>query len=164
MNIVNVRIDERLVHGIVATFWIPKLKIDRVICIDNKSAEEPMIKSALRMATPSHVYLSIIPLEKAINNLKEGKYGNERLMIIVKTPDILLNLRDAGIVFNEIVMGNLGIIDKSEERKSITNYLSVSKNDIKNFDALHELGVSLTIQLIPDDVPSDFYELMKVKI
>lgn len=163
MSIINVRIDERLVHGIVATFWLPKLKVDRVVCIDEESANNPMIKSALRMATPSHIFLSIIPLEKAVNNFKTNKYGNERVMIIVKTPDLLLKLQENKIDFDEVILGNLGVIKKKEGAVSITNYLNVTTTDRLIFEQLHNQGITLTSQLIPDDVPADFYEMMKAK-
>ena len=38
MNILNCRVDDRLVHGCVATMWVPKLNVERVICIDDESA------------------------------------------------------------------------------------------------------------------------------
>lgn len=70
MNILNYRVDDRLVHGCVATMWVPKLHIERVICIDDESANNPMLKNALRMATPNGVFLSVLTHEKAIENLK----------------------------------------------------------------------------------------------
>ena len=74
MNILNVRVDDRLVHGTVATQWIPRLQIQRAICIDDESANNPMMKSALRLATPKAVFLSAITLDKAIENLRADKY------------------------------------------------------------------------------------------
>lgn len=163
MGIVNVRIDERMVHGIVATFWLPRLKTDRVVCIDDESANSPMIKSALRMATPGTIFLSVITLAKAIENFQTNKYGKESVMIIAKTPDVLLKLLEAGVMYDEITLGNLNIINKKEHSKSVTNYLSVDDQDVCIFDRLHEKGIKLTIQLIPDDTPSDFYNQMKLK-
>lgn len=163
MGIMNVRIDERLVHGIVATYWLPSLKADRVICIDEESAASPMMKSALRMATPSHIYLSVIPLEKAIHNFKTGKYGNEKIMVIAKTPKPLRDLYEAGIVFPSITMGNLGIIRKEEGSVPVTKYLNVTAEHKELFEQFHRDGVELVNQLIPDDAPADFYTLMSSK-
>lgn len=33
--IVNVRIDERLIHGQVATMWTNHLKVNRIMVVDN---------------------------------------------------------------------------------------------------------------------------------
>ncbi len=68
MNILNCRVDDRLVHGCVATMWVPKLKVERVICIDDESANNQMLKNALRLATPNGVFLSVLTHEKAIEN------------------------------------------------------------------------------------------------
>lgn len=163
MGIINVRIDERLVHGIVATYWLPSLKADRVVCIDEECAVNPMMKSALRMATPNNIYLSVISLEKAISNFQTNKYGNERVMVIAKTPKPLLMLYEAGIIYPQITLGNLGIIKKEAGSISITKYLSVTPENKEIFDKLHHYGVQLLEQLIPDDTPSDFYDVLTSK-
>ena len=73
MKILNIRVDDRLVHGVVATNWIPRLNVDRVIVIDKESANNQMLKSVLRMATPKNVNLSVITLEKTLDNFKINK-------------------------------------------------------------------------------------------
>ena len=138
MNIANFRVDDRLVHGIVATNWVPSLKIERVLVIDQESAENPMLKGALRMATPREVFLSVIPLETAISNLKADRYGDERIMVVVKSPETMIALVDAGIAVDKVVLGNLGNIRKSESTVAITKFVSVN-------DEERELSIQLNI-------------------
>lgn len=163
MEIVNARIDERLVHGMVSTFWLPSLKVNRVMCIDDASAANPMIKNALRMATPKDIRLSVIPTEKAIEGLKTQKYGAERLMLVAKTPNVYLQLVQAGIPLPEITLGNLGVIHKAPDAVDVTKYLSVTPTDYAIFEELHSRNVALNARLIPDDMPTDFYSAMKAK-
>ena len=72
MEVLNVRLDDRLVHGVVATNWIPRLKVQRVVVINDEAAGNQMMKSVLRMATPKNVNLSVITLEKALDNFKRS--------------------------------------------------------------------------------------------
>lgn len=84
MNVLNYRVDDRLVHGCVATMWIPQLHVERVICIDNESANNQMLKNAMRFATPNGIFLSVLTHEKAIDNLKTNRYQNQKIMIVTK--------------------------------------------------------------------------------
>ncbi len=164
MEIVNVRIDERLVHGMVAGYWLPSLNVNRVICIDEESANNPVKKSALRMATPTNIFLSVIPIQKAIENITSKKYQNEKIMIIAKTPDILLTLKSNGVVFDSITIGNLNILSKQDKDIQINNFVNVNSKDIQAFEELHKQNVRLVMQLTPNDSPYDFYSLLKERI
>lgn len=76
---VNIRIDDRLIHGQVATRWSTGLRATRIMVIDNDVANDDVQKSVLRMAAPSGISTSIITEEKAITNIKAGKYENQRV-------------------------------------------------------------------------------------
>ena len=69
MGLIHVRVDDRLVHGIVATSWIATWNPNRIICIDKQAAENQVMKSALRIATPSTIALSVLPYDKAKENI-----------------------------------------------------------------------------------------------
>ena len=44
MSIVLGRVDYRLLHGIVATMWAPQSGAQRVMVIDDRTANDPIIK------------------------------------------------------------------------------------------------------------------------
>lgn len=164
MKIVNVRVDDRLVHGVVTTNWVPSLKIQRVIVIDSESANTPLLKSSLRMATPRDVYLSVIELEKAIDNLLNNKYGEERLMIVVKSLEPIIGLIDSGVNFETLVLGNMGNISKSSDRVAITKYISVNSETIDQINYIDSKGIRVIAQLIPTDNDENFIKTMNSKL
>ena len=53
MSIVLGRIDYRLLHGIVATMWAPQSGAQRVMVIDDKTANDPVIKESMRLGKTS---------------------------------------------------------------------------------------------------------------
>ena len=73
MSIVLGRIDYRLLHGIVATMWAPQSGAQRVMVIDDKTANDPVIKESMRLGKPAGMAYSIITEETAINNFKAGQ-------------------------------------------------------------------------------------------
>ncbi|MDZ7542490.1 PTS mannose transporter subunit IIAB, partial [Clostridium perfringens] len=82
MEIVNVRIDERLIHGQVAALWTNKLGITRIVVVNNEIIKDQIQKMALKMATPVGVKLSILSVDTAVNNLKINKYEKDKILLI----------------------------------------------------------------------------------
>ncbi|MFI3284921.1 MAG: PTS sugar transporter subunit IIB, partial [Erysipelotrichaceae bacterium] len=106
MSIKLARIDNRLLHGVTATQWAPKLGVDRVMIIDDEVANNPMLKDSMKLARPAGMLISIITYETAMNNLKVNKYGKESIYILTKKIQTLLNLvNEANIELNEINYG-----------------------------------------------------------
>ena len=103
MGLVNVRIDERLIHGQVAGIWTNTLNTQRIIVANDKAAENPIDKASLRMAAPSTVRLSVITVEAAAKNITSGKYGDQRIFLIFKNPtDVNKFLDDNGVVSSSL--------------------------------------------------------------
>ena len=50
MEIVNARIDERMIHGQVAAIWTNLLNATRILVIDDQAAQDDIQKMALRAA------------------------------------------------------------------------------------------------------------------
>lgn len=84
MAIIGVRIDGRLIHGQVANLWVTKLSITRILVVDDEVAMNTVEKSGLKLATPAGVKLSVLPIEKAAENILAGKYDSQRLLIVAK--------------------------------------------------------------------------------
>ena len=72
MGVCAIRIDERLIHGQVATLWQGSWNCNRIMVIDTKSANDPMLKSVLKIACPTGVRLSVLEPDTAAANLQSG--------------------------------------------------------------------------------------------
>lgn len=66
MAIVAARIDGRLIHGQVANLWTTKLNASRIMVVDNDIVNNDLEKTALKLATPPGIKLSILNTEKAL--------------------------------------------------------------------------------------------------
>ncbi|HIY58440.1 MAG TPA: PTS system mannose/fructose/N-acetylgalactosamine-transporter subunit IIB [Candidatus Tetragenococcus pullicola] len=156
--IIASRIDGRLVHGQVANLWTTKLNISRIMVVDDEVAKSDVEKMGLKMATPSGVKLSVLPVEKAANNILAGKYDSQRLMIVAKRPDRFLELIEKGVTIETINVGNMS---QTDETRSIKRSINVTDEDITTFKTLNEKGVSLTAQMVPNDKAEDLMKLIK---
>ena len=151
MTIVGNRIDGRLIHGQVANLWTTKLNVTRIMVIDDEVAQNDIEKSGLKLATPPGVKLSILPIAKAAENILAGKYDSQRLFIVAR-------LIEAGVPLETLNVGNMS---QSDETRPITRSINVVDADVEAFHKLHEKGVKLTAQMVPNDPVSDFMNLLK---
>lgn len=156
--IIHVRIDERLIHGQVATMWTNNLKASRIMVVDDNAAKDDMVKMSLKLATPDGVKLSILSANKAAANILAGKYEDQKVFLIAKRPAALINLIESGVELKQINVGNMS---HSDGKVKITNTISVTKEDIAAFKKLKDMGVKLTAQLVPSYPSEDFMELLE---
>ncbi|EHP0511698.1 PTS sugar transporter subunit IIB [Staphylococcus pseudintermedius] len=158
MAIIGSRIDGRLIHGQVANLWATKLNIGRFIVIDNEVAQSDIDKQALKLATPAGIKLSVLPVEKAANNINNGKYDSQRVMVIAKRPDRFVELVNNGVKIEELNVGNMSQTNKT---RSVTNSINITDEDVNNFKLLQEKGVNIISQMVPNDKSVDFMSLIK---
>ncbi|AKS68241.1 PTS mannose transporter subunit IIAB [Staphylococcus schleiferi] len=160
MAIIGTRIDGRLIHGQVANLWATKLNISRFMVIDDEVAQSDIDKQALKLATPAGIKLSVLPIEKAANNIKNGKYDSQRVMIIAKRPDRFVELVNQGVAIETLNVGNMS---QTDETRSITNSINITDEDIENFKKLEAQGVKIVSQMVPNDKAVEFFTLVKEK-
>lgn len=158
MAIIANRIDGRLIHGQVANLWATKLNVGRFMIIDGEIAQSDIDKQALKLATPAGIKLSVLPIEKAATNIKNGKYDSQRVMIIAKRPDRFVELVNQGVQIDNLNVGNMS---QTNETRSITNSINVMDEDVENFEKLQSAGVTITSQMVPNDKAVDFMSLIK---
>ncbi|APT18347.1 PTS system sorbose subfamily IIB component [Amylolactobacillus amylotrophicus DSM 20534] len=158
MSIIAVRVDGRLVHGQVANLWTTKLNISRIMVVDNDIVNNDIEKSGLKLSTPAGVKLSVLPVEKAVNNILAGKYDSQRLFIVARRPQTFLDMAEDGVPFDTINVGNMS---QSDETRSISHSINVTDDDVKAFEALNAKGIKLTAQMVPSDNTNDLMKMLK---
>lgn len=156
-EIVNVRIDERLIHGQIAAAWTGHLKVDRIMVIDGAAVKTEIQKIALKMACPQGLKLSILSPAKAVENINNGKYEKERIFIVVKGTETLKSIVEAGL---ELDIVNVGNMSGKTNTRFVKKAVNVTPEDEKVFQELSS-KIRFTSQLVPTDPELDFMELLK---
>ncbi|WP_029257575.1 PTS sugar transporter subunit IIB [Pediococcus pentosaceus CGMCC 7049] len=158
MTISAVRIDGRLIHGQVANLWTTKLGVTRIMVIDDKVAASDIEKSGLKLARPAGIDLSVLSEKVAADHIKRGGYDSQKVFIVVKRPQVLLDLVNDGVKLETINVGNMS---QTDETTQITNSINVVQDDVDAFKVLHEKGIKITQQMVPGDQANDFMAILK---
>ena len=160
MGVVLVRIDDRLIHGQVVENWMKFLKIDHVVVVNDFVASDRMQKTLFSMAVPDHAKISILTIAQAKEAILNGQFEGDRAMLLLVSPQDVLNLMGKGVRIKEV---NVGGMHYSPDKKQILKAISVSKEDMQAFQELDRLGIHLEARMVPDDEKIDIMEIIKRK-
>lgn len=147
-GIIHIRIDDRLIHGQVATLWTNELGATRIMVINDEVANNEIQKTMLRMAAPSNVSTSLITEEKAVNNINNGNYKGQKVLVIVKNPETVVRLMDQGLDIKKINVGNMST---RENTHHIKPSVSITPEEEQAFRVLLDRGVEITAIMVPTD-------------
>ena len=150
-NIVWTRIDDRLIHGQVMTQWIQHCGANEVVIVDDGVAKDSFIQMVMKSSVPNKITLKVFSTKDAIDYLN-GDAGNEKILILVKVPKVLVQLVDAGVKLDFVNVGGMGA---KAGRKSLFKNVSASedeKNDLKN---LIDRGVKVFFRVIVSEGEED---------
>ena len=140
MGIVLARIDNRLLHGIVATQWAGRSGAQRIMIIDDTVANNELTKASMKLARPTGMAISIITEETALNNFKAGKYNDHTVFVLVKKPETLVKLSDIGVKIPELVIGGTVKPAEGEEAVKLSQRAYAKPDDIEAYKKLKAAG------------------------
>lgn len=154
----NVRIDERLIHGQVATMWTNALRLTRIMVVGDDIVKNDIQKIALKTACPHGVHLSILTAKGAARRINSGKYQGQTVLVLVKNPSVLRQMFDNGVKLPEINVGNMST--KSDSRQ-VAKSVAVTAEDVDDFNYLNKQGCHLYHQMVPAEDKEDFMKLLE---
>ncbi|MDF7673041.1 mannose/fructose/sorbose PTS transporter subunit IIA [Lactobacillus sp. ESL0701] len=148
LKIVLARIDSRLLHGQVATGWIPTMHPDRVIVVSDRVAKDEMRKSMIREAAPAGVKAHTVPLKKMVEIAKDPRFGDTHALLLFENPEDVLTVIKAGVNIKTV---NVGSMSYSVGDVNANNVLSMNQQDVDTFHELEKMGVKFDVRKVPTD-------------
>ncbi|MGY3777833.1 PTS system mannose/fructose/N-acetylgalactosamine-transporter subunit IIB [Isobaculum melis] len=148
MTLTHARVDERLIHGQVATVWTNLTGAERIMVVNDLVVKDEMQIGALKMAKPTGVKLSILSVNKAITNILAGKYDHEKVFLITRDIPDMAKLIEGGVPLTTFNVGNLS---KKEDTVNIKKSVNLTEEDIKILRQLVADGVNITAQMVPTE-------------
>ncbi|MHC5228440.1 PTS system mannose/fructose/N-acetylgalactosamine-transporter subunit IIB [Enterococcus sp. LJL99] len=156
MSIELVRIDDRLIHGQVATTWLKDYDIEQVIIADDEVSQNEMKKTMVTVAAPTGIRVHVFPVDKFIQVQKENPIKRRTLLLFTQPIDVQKAL-DQGVDISEVYVGGMR---STSERRRISKAVNISPEEEAIFQSLAERGVSLIIQTVPRDEKNELIDLL----
>ena len=145
MNISLLRIDDRLIHGQVATSWAKAVKCEAIFAISDEVAEDALRRELLLQIAPAHLKAYVIPVEKAIKVYHNPKYAGKNILWLVTKPADVVRLVEGGVKIDKV---NVGGMTYKDGNKQLSDAVTVGKADVEAFKKLLDLGIDLSMQKV----------------
>ena len=157
MKIVLARIDDRLIHGQVATVWSKATNCQRIIVCDDDVANDTIRATLLKQVAPAGIKSHVVGLEKAVRVYNNPKYENDRCLLLFTKPASALYLVEHGVDIKSV---NIGGMSFHEGKRQITSAVSVDDADVEAFKKLNEKGIELEIRKVDTDKKTNLMDVL----
>ena len=147
-----VDIDDRLIHGQVATTWIPDYGIESAIIVSDAVANDPVQKSVA-----PNIKVTVFGVEKFIDVLKKTQL-KKATMVLFTNPIDALTLKKNGLDYNYL---NVSGMRFNDQRTRLHKNMSVTKEEKEAFEELIGMGVECWMQTTTRDSKEPVAELLK---
>ena len=133
-NIVLTRIDNRLVHGQVATQWCGPIGANLILVANDEVAGNKLRQGLMDMAAPSYAAMRYWTIEKTISTIHKA---SDKQHI------------------------NIGNMHMADGKRQVAGSVAVDDDDVAAFAKLRDLGVELEIRRVPTEGAENIEKLFK---
>lgn len=155
-TIVLARIDDRLIHGQVMTSWLNYTSANRIIIVDDQTANDTFMSMIVTSVAPANIKTEVFDVAGGVEAVKQLS-DNDKVIILVKTPAVYVEMMRQGIQLEKVNIGGMGA--KAGRTKFYKN-ISASEEEKACLKELVNNGATVTIQIIAEDKAIDVAKLL----
>lgn len=142
------RIDDRLIHGQVATRWTKETNVKRIIVVSDEVAADTVRKTLLTQVAPPGVTAHVVDVAKMIRVYNNPMYAGERVMLLFTNPTDVERLVEGGVKITSVNIGGMAF---RQGKTQVNNAVSVDEKDIEAFNKLNARGIELEVRKVSTD-------------
>lgn len=148
MTIALARIDDRLIHGQVATRWTKETNVTRIIVVSDEVAADTVRKTLLTQVAPPGVTAHVVDVAKMIRVYNNPKYAGQRVMLLFTNPTDVERIVEGGVKITSVNIGGMAF---RQGKTQVNNAISVDAKDIEAFKKLNARGIELEARKVSTD-------------
>ncbi len=150
MAIQWIRIDDRLIHGQVASSWLRHVGAEQIICVSDSAASNPVQAQVLKMAAPGYM-VHVFGVDKFIRVYQKNPIKKSTFLILGSTDD-LLKLKEGGVDVTEVNYG--GMRERNDRTIRYDHDLCFTPEEEEALKTLVDSGVKIDYQMAAYDAPT----------
>ncbi|ULT59575.1 PTS sugar transporter subunit IIB [Neobacillus drentensis] len=143
-----VRVDDRLVHGMVAVSWTSALKPDCILVANDAASKDAFMSMTMKMAKPAGVSLIIKTIEESISILNSEKYKSKKFFVVTESVEDAYKVSEQVDGIKTVNIGTAGL-KKKEKLISTLPQIKMTIEDFEYARKLHEKGIDVFAQVTP---------------
>jgi PTS system mannose-specific IIB component len=143
-----VRVDDRLIHGQVVAVWLRAVGADRIVIVDDKTAQNEFLRDVLTLAAPQGTPVEVYGLTDGLARVTELASSPTSVFLLMRTPLTALRLRELGVQFDMLNVGGLGA---GPGRHPLYKNISATDEEMAAMRTLEEMGTKVELRIVADD-------------
>lgn len=146
-KIVLARVDDRLIHTEILTLWVPEVRANRILIVDDIVAKDKFRSKVIKEMAPDGLIIHVYGIDRAVEKLKEPpSFDGERVIMIAESPIVFEELMKCGIRITQLNIGGMGI---RGERKTVARRIACDDREMESIQQMIRKGVHVYFQTIP---------------
>jgi PTS system mannose-specific IIB component len=147
MPIVHARIDNRLVHGQILSAWVPALRADALVVLDDEAADNDLLQSAMEIAIPPGVSFAVAAVGDADRVLGQLPKTAKAIVLVRDVKDAARIAPGAG----GLARWTLGNVHFTAGRLPVSQAVFLSKDELAMLEKLEKAGLAVELKTLPRD-------------
>ena len=161
MDIVLVRVDNRLVHGQILEAWLPFTQATCIVVVDDEVAGDYFRETVIRMAVPREVELIVSGVEEFARDHRYTTGQGKKAIVLFSSIADACKAFDAGFKFSKLNLGNVHHPQSTEEKIRCSSCVFLDNNDIQYvLKLIDTAGVQVELRRIPLEEPVEARDIM----
>lgn len=148
MSIVLARIDNRLIHGQILEAWVPYVRADSIVVVNDAAATTPLQRLIMQAAVPRDILLEICAVDAAPALLASSELQGRRVLLLFADAADALRACHHKVGFDRLNLGNMHAAD-GKARYNCT--IALDQNDIDRLNEIEATGIRVVAQSVPAD-------------
>ncbi len=159
LNIALVRVDNRLVHGQILEAWVPYIKAQCIIVVDDNIFGDVFSETVIRMAVPSEIELIISSVDDFAQNYIFAHDGGKKTIVLFSNIADVCRAFNLGFHFDKL---NIGNIHNEEYKICCSPSVFLCDKEIQDIlTLLEKAGVVIEIKRVPRERAVNIKEALK---
>ena len=146
MTFTFTRVDDRAIHGQTVTLWSKIFSNNGILLIDDEIAQNAAMRQIYKNAAIG-MSVYIYTMQEAITKAKQASESKNNYLLIARTPKVFEFLERNGVNVGKRI--TLGPISLNPDRTPISQFTSLSLEEIASCNYLVKQGKEVVIQSIP---------------
>ena len=161
MPFTMVRIDDRYIHGQVATQWMRAIPARIIYIVNDDVVKDTMMQMVLEMAASTQsIKLEMLGVEEGTKRLIEVSNNPDKMWALFGNPQDVATAHQDGFEFEKVIVG---FMRHSEGKTPVIRggQIYVDDADIESLREIQAAGVEIVMQRVPDERPADVMKMIE---
>lgn len=162
MTIKLARVDNRLLHGQIATVWTKTVQPNRILVVSDAVAQDHLRKVLITQAAPAEAKANVITLAKMAQIYQDARFDGFQPIILTETLAEMAALAKQGVDLTATGV-NVGNLAYTAGKVMLTPSVAADAADVAAAKQLEAAGVDVYAQTVPTDRKQVFLKLAAKK-